>query len=235
MGGPKDAVEIVDLTLRLSPETVAFPGDPAVTIARVAEHDAGGYEVTQICLGSHSGTHIDAPRHFFPDGAFLSDYSLESLIAEGVVLDVRDAPSGIVSRELLESRLEEWPVKPAEFVLLWASRARASGRAAGDSRDSCRNATLSRPAAALLLELKVSLVGTDGPGLDEEDGSYPIHRMLLAEGVLLAENLCCLERLGSARVQCVFLPLPIDNTDGAPVRAIAWRIDPGRSQGADMA
>jgi arylformamidase len=75
----------------------------------------------------------------------------------------------------------------------------------------------------LLLDLGVTLVGTDGPGLDSEGGSYPVHRVLLSAGVLLAENLCNLDLLGPGRVRCAFLPLAIDDTDGAPVRAVAWR------------
>jgi kynurenine formamidase len=216
-------VEIVDLTRPLGPETPVFPGDPAVTLTRVATHDTDGYEVTQICLGSHSGTHIDAPRHFFADGATLSDYPVERLVGEGVVIDVRTAPSGIVDREFLAPRLERSPVERGDFVLLW------TGDPGPGSADTPPHATLSLDAAALLLEKGVTLVGTDGPDLDgpdleEEGASYPVHRLLLGAGVLLAENLCNLERLGAGRVQCVFLPLAAEDTDGAPLRAIAWKL-----------
>jgi kynurenine formamidase len=209
---------IVDLTRPLGPETLVFPGDPKITLARVADHLTEGYEVTQICLGSHSGTHLDAPRHFFPDGAALSDYPMGRLVADGVVLDVRGARSRIVDRYLLAAQLEEWPVKPGEFVLLW------TGEAGGNPADTPESTALTAEAAALLLDLGVTLVGTDGPGLDSEGGSYPIHRLLLGAGVLLAENLCNLDLLGPGRARCVFLPLAVDDTDGAPVRAVAWRL-----------
>ena len=211
-------LKIVDLTRPLRPETPVFLGDPPITLARVADHNADGYEVTQICLGSHSGTHLDAPRHFFPEGATLSDYPIERLIAEGVVLDVRSAPAGIVGRDLLAARLEQWPVKRGDFVLLW------TGMAAENATEALQGATLSPAAAALLIDLGVALVGTDGAGLDLEGESYPVHRLLLGAGVLLAENLCNLELLGPGRVQCVFLPLALEDTDGAPVRAVAWRL-----------
>jgi len=64
---------------------------------------------------------------------------------------------------------------------------------------------LLRDAAELLVDRGVALLGTDASGFDAE--SYPIHRGLL----------------GAGRVQCVFLPLAVIDTDGAPVRAIAWR------------
>jgi kynurenine formamidase len=64
-------------------------------------------------------------------------------------------------------------------------------------------------------------VGTDAPSLDAEP--YPVHRLLLGHGVLLAENLRGLDRLGPGPVTCAFLPLAVVGTDGAPVRAVAWR------------
>jgi arylformamidase len=211
-------VEIVDLTRPLGLETPVFPGDPPITLTRVATDDTDGYEVTQICLGSHSGTHLDAPRHFFADGPTLSDYPVERLVGEGVVIDVRMAPSGIVDREFLAPRLEQSSAERGDFVLLW------TGDPSPGSADTPPFINLSPDAAALLLETGVTLVGTDGPDLDAEGGSYPVHRLLLGAGVLLAENLCNLERLGPGRVQCVFLPLAVEHTDGAPVRAIAWRL-----------
>lgn len=215
--------DIVDLTRPLSPETPVFPGDPAVALTRVAGHHTDGYEVTQICLGSHSGTHLDAPRHFFQAGAALSDYPMERLIAEGVILDMHTVASRIIDRNLLAARLEEWPVTRGEFLLLWTEEVGES------STDTPVGPSLSPDAAGLLIDLGVALVGTDGPGLDAEGGAYVVHRLLLGAGVLLAENLCNLDLLGAGRVRCAFLPLAVEDTDGAPVRAVAWRQPAPRS------
>jgi kynurenine formamidase len=65
------------------------------------------------------------------------------------------------------------------------------------------------------------LVGTDAASLDE--APYPAHHLLLGAGVLLAENLTNLDRLGPGPVTCAFLPLPLVEADGAPMRAVAWR------------
>jgi kynurenine formamidase len=234
--GPEDPPEvrtrsrIVDLTHPLGPETPVFPGDPAVTLARVAEHEVDGFEVTRICLGSHSGTHLDAPRHFFPDGAALSDYPAERLISQGVVLDVRVRPDGMIRRDLLAALLDACPVGRGEFVLLWtgetslpSSVGAGSSPITGSAVGAGAGAVLSPEAAELLLELGVALVGTDALDLDAEP--YPVHRFLLGAGVLLAEGLCNLELLGPGRVQCVFLPLAVSGTDGAPVRAVAWKLE----------
>ena len=209
-------MEVVDLTRPLSPDTPVFPGDPSVTLARVRFHDIHGYEVTHLSMGTHSGTHLDAPRHFFSGGATLDRYPADRLVRPGVVLDVRatvregsNSPAGftgpgIVDAARLADRLRPFTVPSGGFVLLWTE-----------------GALLTTEAAQLLLDTGAGLVGTDAPSLDAEP--YPAHRLLLGHGVLLAENLCHLDKLGPGPVTCAFLPLAVVGTDGAPVRAVAWR------------
>jgi arylformamidase len=216
---------IVDLTCPLSPDTPVYPGDPPVTLTTVRTHGADGYEVTHLCVGSHSGTHLDAPRHFFPGGATLDEYPVDRLVGPGVVVDVRSQTAGpaLIEAALLSERLRLAGAVPGDFILLWTE-----------------GAFLTSEAAAVLLDTGTGLVGTDGPSLDppppvpahDQSGvarpatvpePYPAHRLLLGRGVLLAERLCNLDRLGPGRVTCAFLPLAVAGTDGAPVRAIAWR------------
>lgn len=212
-------MRIVDLTLPLGPDTPAYPGDPPPAHTPFATHEADGYQVTLIGCTSHSGTHMDAPRHLFPGGRTLSDYPVETFVSEGVVLDLRATAPGEVTLHALARRLQQWPVRPGEFVLLWT--------------ESLANpAWLSAEAAALLVDLKVGLVGIDGLSVDcaapasAGADALPVHRLLLGADVLIAEGLCNLEALGPGRVSCVFLPAAIENADGAPTRAIAWRLDP---------
>ena len=212
-------MELFDLTLPLHPGLAVHPGDPAVSFIPARSHQTDGYQVTQLCLGSHSGTHLDAPRHFFPDGATLDQYPLDRLVGPALVLDCRpsSAPTGetaageIAAGEtaagddvLLANRLRSASVPPGGFLLLWTD-----------------GALLTAEAGQALLESGAGLVGTDAPSIDDEP--YPVHRLLLGNGVLLAESLRGLDRLGPGLVTCAFLPLAVVGTDGAPVRVIAWR------------
>lgn len=199
-------MQIFDLTRPLTAGMPVLPGDPPVVVERVLSHEAEGYAVSSICLGSHSGTHLDAPRHFFPAGATLDRYPVGRFVRAGVLLDVRPAPTGpaMIDPQRLVGLLHDAPLQPGDFVLLWTE-----------------GALLSIAAAQLLLEAGAGLVGTDGPSLDEEP--YPVHRLLLGHDVLIAENLCGFEQLGPEPVTCAFLPLAIAEADGAPVRAIVWR------------
>jgi len=198
-------VEFFDLTLPLRPGMPVLEGDPAVEFTVVRSHDADGYELTRISLGSHAGTHLDAPRHFFAAGATIDQYPLDRLVGPGVIVDCRSLPgAGEIDRALLAERLGPFALVQGGIVLLQTG-----------------GALLSLEAAHLLLDAGVGLVGTDAPSLDAPP--HPVHRLLLSRGVLLAENLTGLEQAGPGPVTCAFLPLRIVGTDGAPVRAIAWR------------
>lgn len=202
-------MEVFDLTLPFRPDMPVHPGDPEVRFTRFCTHEEDGYQVTQYCLGSHSGTHLDAPRHLFADGATLDRYEVERFVGPGVVVDCRTAPdaamaSRVVEASVLAERLALHPVPRDGFVLLWTE-----------------GALLTVDAARCLLEMGPGVVGTDGPSLDA--APYPVHHLLLGHGVLLAENLQGLDRLGPGPVTCAFLPLAATDADGAPVRAIAWR------------
>lgn len=198
-------MEFFDLTLPLRPGMPVLEGDPAVEFTTVRSHDVDGYELTRLSLGSHTGTHLDAPRHFFVAGATLDQYPLERLVGPGVIVDCRPLPgAGEIDRELLTERLGPFALVQGGIVLLWTG-----------------GAFISLEAARLLLDAGVGLVGTDAPSLDAPP--YPVHRLLLSRGVLLAENLTGLEEAGPGPLTCAFLPLRTVGADGAPVRAVAWR------------
>lgn len=203
-------MKIFDLTRPLLPGPAPDPGDPPLTAEIVCTHDACGYQVTRLCLGSHAGTHLDAPRHFFPTGPALDHYPVERFIGPGVVVDCRLCGksrltgSRLIGRAYLEEKLLAHPLPYGGFVVLWTE-----------------GALLHEEAAQLLVDLGVGLVGTDGLTLDEPP--YPVHRLLLQQGILLAENLGGLDQLGPGPATFAFLPLPITDADGAPARAVAWR------------
>ncbi|MBN1632029.1 MAG: cyclase family protein [Thermoleophilia bacterium] len=209
-------VELYDLTLPLSPRTPVHPGDPEVRFTQARSHANDGYQVTQISLGSHTGTHLDAPRHFLPRGATLDEYPLERLVGPGVVVDCRpggDAGptmTGVTQEPLcidaahLSERMAPFRFAAGGIVILWTE-----------------GALLTSGAAEILMSADPGLVGTDSPSLDCDP--YPVHQILLGRGILIAENLHGLDRLGPGPATFAFLPLALLDTDGAPVRAIAWR------------
>jgi kynurenine formamidase len=85
-----------DCSHPLDSDATIYPGDPPVELTPAATHEDDGYRITEVRLGSHSGTHIDAPSHTEPDGrpidAFdLSEFVFETRLVECAGLDAREA------------------------------------------------------------------------------------------------------------------------------------------------
>src|SRR4051794_18720633 len=84
---------LIDVTLPLSPHLPVYPGDPSFELR--ATHrisDGDDYNVSRLALGTHAGTHVDAPFHFVPGGATVDQLPLEVLMGRALVVDVGLAP-----------------------------------------------------------------------------------------------------------------------------------------------
>ena len=83
-------MRIYDLSHKLDENTQVYPGDPCVSFQNAATVKSDGYSVTKLSLGSHSGTHIDAPCHFFEGGMTVDELDLSALIGPAIVVHVPD-------------------------------------------------------------------------------------------------------------------------------------------------
>lgn len=83
-------MQIIDITMELSERTPVYQTDPRTSMAPHATIEKDGYAVTRLSMGSHSGTHLDAPRHMLPGGKTAVDVPLEFLIGKCYVADVDD-------------------------------------------------------------------------------------------------------------------------------------------------
>src|SRR5579884_332733 len=81
-------MKFIDLSVPLNEHTPIYPGDPAMSIRSHAVLDADGYEVHSVCLGTHLGTHIDAPSHMLAGGKTLDQIPLEKFSGHGVYIKI---------------------------------------------------------------------------------------------------------------------------------------------------
>jgi arylformamidase len=199
-------MKLFDLTRPIYSGMAVQPGDPLVLLAAARSHETDGYAVTEICLGSHSGTHVDAPRHFFPGGLTLDRYPLERLVGPALLVDCsQEAPHAAIEGPFLAECLGAHdPLPPGGIVLV-----RTGG------------SLFTIEAAQLLVDLDVGMLGTDSPSPDADP--YPVHTLLLGQGILLLENLCGLEHIDPGPLTCACLPLSLAGSDAAPARVVAWR------------
>ena len=184
---------IVDLTLELSEETPVYPDDPRVEIRKWTTIEKDGYYMNALFLGEHSGTHVDAPAHFIPDGKTIDEIPLEKFIGKGVVIDVSSLNRSIKPEDI---------TKNTEVVLFYTGG---------------REIYLSEEGAKHLVELDIKAVGIDAPTI----GDFNTHKVLLSNEVIIFENLTNLQRLIEKEFTFFGVPLKIKNGSGSPVRAFA--------------
>lgn len=204
---------IIDLTLTLEPGMRGVRMAPA----KVLEKD--GWNARTLELYSHCGTHMDAPRHFLPDGETIDRQPLEACVGPARVLDL----TPVEPRELITlERISPWREKiaPGDRLLLRTDWSRRHGTPAW--RDELPRIDLEL--ARWLVERGVRLVGVEPPSVADVHNPgelTAVHRVLLGGGVTIVEGLVCLDRIPTETVKLVALPLKILEGDGAPARVIA--------------
>jgi arylformamidase len=205
-----------DLTMPLGPATPVFPGDPAPSFSRW--EPARPWQVTMYTVGSHVGTHMDAPRHLLPDGQTIDGFGPDRWIGETVVITAAGLPEDApIPATVLTT--DPTALLKGRFALL------ATGwDALADDPAYFRHPWLSPELASALLDAGVALVGIDAPNVDSSvSGSNVVHHILLGAGIPIVENLRGLTALPAlVPLGACFAPLRIIDGDGSPVRAVAW-------------
>ncbi|MBN1592296.1 MAG: cyclase family protein [Candidatus Coatesbacteria bacterium] len=208
---------LIDISISLSARTVTYPGDPNVVIETIKGDDPGDVAlVHKFCMGSHSGTHIDAPAHMIREGNALQKIDLNKLIGPCSVVDCTDCEQAIDADRIRKSKL---PLRTR--VLL---RTRNSEIISGGEfrRDFVH---LTPDGASFLAERGVCLVGIDYLSIGASGpAGVETHRQLLSRDIVILEGLD-LSRALEGEYDLICLPLKLDVPDGAPVRAVLRRLD----------
>lgn len=200
---------VQDLTHALSSDTPVYPGDPPVRLDPHATHEADGYRVTAVSLGTHAGTHVDAPAHVVSDGATLDAFPVERFSFDARLVDLRPLSDG--------DRVGVEALPPADCDLLVLR----TGWDAHWGTDRYRRHPVVTPEAAAWCADRGCDLALDAPSPDPHDSDrLPAHRVLFQSDRLLLENLTNLAGL-PRRFRLHAYPLALANTDGAPVRAVA--------------
>lgn len=223
----------LDLSVPLHTGMPVYPGDPEVLISRALTVESDGVNVLALALGSHSGTHLDAPLHSDEDWAALERLPMGQFSGTVELVDVRPAGGGTITAAMLagmRSALdpEVDPGAPRRILLL---RTGFSDRWGQDAYLS--HPALDSAAAQLIFDRGYRTVGVDALSIDHSDGAdsaLPAHRILAGNGCVIVENLTGLDQVAAAleagsEVEIFLYPLNIPGADGSPIRAVA-RVTP---------
>jgi arylformamidase len=208
----------IDISVSLRKDLPVWPSDPQVMLepaSRIANGD--GANVTRLGMGTHTGTHVDAPWHFIDDGNTLEVVTPDRLIGPCYVADLTfacdhltpdvlsraDIPEG-TRRLLLKTRNSDlWRSSPAQFRETYL----------GITPDGAR----------WLVDRGFDLVGIDYHSVEPYGANGDTHRTMLGAGQIILETID-LGHVEPGEYQLICLPLRIDGYDGAPCRAVLERL-----------
>ncbi len=204
--------EWIDVSVPLRTGMVHWPDNPPVLIERTLDIELGDVaNVSKLSMGAHTGTHMDAPLHFFQKGKGIHTMPLSVGMGQVRVIEIRD-PESIKPEELRPHQIQR-----GERVLF---KTRNSPRC-WQTEDFVEDFVyISQGAARYLAAQQVQTVGIDylSVGGFTKDG-VETHRALLEAGIWLIEGLN-LTNIKPGIYELICLPLKIEDADGAPARAI---------------
>ena len=212
------AMTIHDISLTISEALPIWPGDPPLQMTQPAQLAKGDpYTLTQLNMSAHTGTHVDAPSHFFQEGTGIDALDLDVLVGQALVVDVGNADA--ITAPLLENL--ELPANTKRSLFrtrnsrLWTQ---------GETQFVEDFVAITSDGARWLVDYGVKLVGVDYLSISPFADPIPTHQILLGAGVIPVEGLN-LSGIAPGEYQLVCLPLKIAGGDGAPARAILIELD----------
>jgi len=199
-----------DLTAVITPKTVVFPGDPSFSVDPVCSiSESSSFSLCKMQMGNHMGTHVDFPAHVIKGGKTSTDYSLDDLIGEGVIIEIPHDVKSIGRTDIDCEKIYE-----NDFVFFKTGNSDISKHE--DFTD--KYVYITPDAAKALLEKKVRVVGIDYISVDAyEAEELPVHKILLSNDILIVENLE-LGEVNPGRCKLYIMPLKADEMDGVPAR-----------------
>jgi arylformamidase len=207
--------KIFDISVPVANGGVVYPGNPEIRIEPHSELSRGASSnLSRLSFGSHTGTHVDAPRHFLEAGSTVDRLPLDALIGPAQVIAFADDVMSVTAADLQQSGLAN-----AQRVLI-----RTRNSTFIKEREFHPDYTYLAPdAAEYLASAGVKLVGVDYLSVEQfHSGHHKTHRTLLGRGIVIVEGL---DLSGIAPGEYAFccLPLRLEGLDGAPARAVLMR------------
>jgi kynurenine formamidase len=215
---------VADLTHTLEPGMPAWPTQARYGSVVYESYDQGDAAVhSMIVMSEHTGTHVDAPRHFIRGGCPVDELPLSSLMGRGVNIDASFVnPGGTLGPEKIRDfETKQGEIKKGDIVMFrfgWDSKYRLQP----DSGEYLRDwPGLSFEAAEYLAGKQVAAVGCDTLALDSYGSDNPCHPLLLGKGIPILENIDNLSKL-PVFSYVVGLPNKFKGGSGSPIRLVAF-------------
>jgi arylformamidase len=203
---------IYDISVPVRSGGLVYPGNPAITIElQQAIARGAGANVSSISFGSHTGTHVDAGKHFFDNGETVDHIDVARLIGPALLISVDDSLMSVGAADL-----EQHNLQGISRILI-----RTRNSALLEDPEFHKDYTFLAPdGAEYLVAHGIDLVGVDYLSIEQfHSGHHRTHRTLLEKNVVIVEGLS-LGGVPVGKYELICLPLKLEGLDGAPARAV---------------
>ncbi len=204
----------IDISYPLSEDMIYWPQDPVPPDVKTSTHtsEEGTLTMSQMTINTHHGTHVDAPRHFIPDGTSIDEMPLGAIIGPVRVIEIKDTES------IKPEELAAHDIQPGERILF--KTVNSSYYKLGKFVEDFVH--ISHEAAHFLKEKKISVVGIDYLAVGsfkDRSSLIEVHQTLLGNGIWIVEALD-LSGVEPGAYEIICLPIKIKHGDAGQARAI---------------
>jgi len=207
-------VKIIDLTHVMKTGMPVFPGTKDASIEEAFTIEKNGFAEKLLTLLTHTGTHLDCPKHMINSNQTTDTVPLEQFFGKGVKFDCRSSvETGFITPE----QLDEEKLKESDFALFYTGW----DKYWGEKKYFSGYPTFTEETVDMLIKHEIKAVGLDFISADSaESPDFENHKKLLPNNCLIVENLTNLEQLPETGFYFSCFPLKIFEGDGSPVRAV---------------
>ena len=212
-------MKVIDLTYTIKEEMTVFPGTEMPKLITTSNYEKDGFRETSISIYSHVGTHMDPPAHIYPDRTTLDEFPASQFIGKGLVIDCRDLNEGEdITIDCILKYGEK--AEKVDFLLFNTGWDKYWGTDKYFEDYPCVNDEV----LDYVLNGNYKGIGFDTIGIDPvSDENLTRHKKLFKDkDIVNIENLKNLELCEDEVFNFGCCPLKVENSDGAPVRAVAW-------------
>lgn len=207
-------MRVIDISVLITPGMPVWPGDDAVELQRRSKIEEGANaNVSFFAASAHTGTHVDAPYHFLPEGNTIENLPLDALVGPVQVVQITSNIEVITAEVLEQLKIE--PV--VERILFKTKNSELWKNPLASFNTTFVG--IDESGAKFLVEHKIKLVGIDYLSIAPYKKSRPTHEVLLGAGMVIIEGLNLAE-VNAGKYTLCCLPLKLKGADGAPARAV---------------
>lgn len=206
-------MKFVDLSHPLEHGQQTFPMDPKLSIVPHGNTSTLKYNITQLVMSSHQGTHLDAMYHFVDDGKTLDQMPLHWFYGTAKVLRIPKKAGEEITKADFQ-QFEEWLQPEAKIIIEtgWHKNF-------GAENFFTEFPSITQEAANYLVSRKIRMLGMDMPTPSYD--WYEVHHILLHHDaeVVVVEALANLDQIPD-EFTFIGFPLNLKGRDGSPIRAV---------------